>query len=608
MAKESSVIDSLSDERKAVAIDELITRIQQLSSAALNATARLNEVKGERASIDGAKGLAGLFARGIIDKRVAEAQKEASSVFSELQAARLKMVNLTGSRITNFKHGVGESDADAIKRLGAMHAQYRTALSEANKAGALVGQDYIDKRAVDATATQFLLKPGAKRFQDNGGDKAADIVKAFASEKMTKFAAFGAKYFSMANPMLQKVKPFVGRNGGINLMGGLRALGPWGRGVSAAIALGKKYLDFNRKTATDINNRENQALMSGLSAQQLSSFGVGLGAYGGDRSSAARLTGGIAMHLGGMRYGQSGGNLMEAARMFGLNITGSGYGGLATTEEILMRMSSLLKNANGMQKEQLVFMARSLGLSADQVRMMQDGPEKFAERMHANDYISRHVNNPEAVQAAEETSAAFAEFAEAWGVVWQQFINSDFVKFILNVGTNLANAIMQGDGFWGKALNVGGWALNTAVAPFSSIYDYVKGTDMEAQIKEFYDSEKDSLAKAREAEEKGDNATAYQYHLLANKARGQARYLAGLSSEGWFTATGKTDKDVMLPETMVGSTNNMVYNIEPIIKVEQTVNVEGGSAEDANRIGEKTAEGVRSGFRGVQNEMVGSEM
>lgn len=597
MAEDKSVLDALSDESKAVAINGLIESIQALTSAAQSASFRLNAVKGERASIDDAPGITGVMARLIKGSQLSDARKSASSVYGDLQDARLRMVNLTGSRITNFRRLEGESGIDALNRLGGLHAQYRYALSEAMKTGALVGQDYIDKREVDATARQFILNPDADRFKspDKEDDKASNIVKAYFGQKMQKLATLGGKYFSMANPMMQRFRTFIGRDGGFNLMGGLRAMGPMGIAASAGIGIGRQYLNFLDKTFGAINQRQNQALLSGLDVKSVGAFGGALGAFGGDAQGAARLSGGIATTLGGMRFGQGGGRLTEMARQFGVNIMGSGYGGLATTQELLYRIADVMHSVNDSDKEMVAYMAQQIGLSADQVRLFSQGSEAVRQQVDEMKRLTVFLNSPDAVKNAEEYSRLKAEGAVTKDIV-EQKLAGNFGKW------------------WeGSLSNIEAWQAKGAdYGPIGAVVAGMGGVaEMTASFIPALVGMNDKFHGAadwwsKSGQEKFQKGGFWNEMLgTAEGSIGTILHFFGGSRAGIESL--REDGQNLLADTVSGSSSNKVYNIDPTIKVEQTVTVASGSSDDLGRLASATEEGLKNGYKGIQRELVGAE-
>jgi hypothetical protein len=99
---------------------------------------------------------------------------------------------------------------------------------------------------------------------------------------------------------------------------------------------------------------------------------------GGDAASASAWNAKFATAKAMMAYGGNGGSFMEAARLFGVNVFGSGAMGFATNKEfmenIARRMGSL--DANGK-----LALAKTVGLNPEQFWAVKDGYDSYKNKL-----------------------------------------------------------------------------------------------------------------------------------------------------------------------------------------------------------------------------------
>lgn len=154
----------------------------------------------------------------------------------------------------------------------------------------------------------------------------------------------------------------------------------------------------------DQTDYETAAMLSGLnpnatfgrggSISSMTSKGIGFGMFGGGFrqgwNSASSLGMNITASLQGMRVGSGGGNLMEAALKYGLNLGGSGRGGLATTEELLRNIAKTMET---LTKEEKIHFSQLIGLTEQQYRTMEGGLSEYDRITNSSKWITDGIES-----------------------------------------------------------------------------------------------------------------------------------------------------------------------------------------------------------------------
>lgn len=102
---------------------------------------------------------------------------------------------------------------------------------------------------------------------------------------------------------------------------------------------------------------------------------------GGDAASISAMMSRIASERAMLAYGGKGGSFMEAARLFGVNIFGSGKYGFATNEEYLNNIAAAMGR---LDPEGRIALARTAGLTSEQFWAMRGGTASWSKYTSSN--------------------------------------------------------------------------------------------------------------------------------------------------------------------------------------------------------------------------------
>lgn len=138
---------------------------------------------------------------------------------------------------------------------------------------------------------------------------------------------------------------------------------------------------------------------------------------GGDAASVSALNARIASERAMIGYGGSGGKFMEAARLFGVNIAGSGELGLATNEEFMRNVAARMKQ---LPKGGQIALKDMLGLSDEMYYAMRGGEESY------NRWMSKsRTLNQRAIDSGWASSDIIVDRAsEDYNMTTKMLINS----------------------------------------------------------------------------------------------------------------------------------------------------------------------------------------
>ena len=166
-------------------------------------------------------------------------------------------------------------------------------------------------------------------------------------------------------------------------------------------------------------------LGSGGSANALDAQIKAMRILGGDAASVSTLNAKLSSARAMIGYGGNGGAFMEAARLFGVSIHGSGKYGLATNDEMLRHIA---RRMGQLDPESQIALANTMGLSPEMFWAMKDGLSNYQNRMfNASTFLDRYSN--EGVLDRDgifgSTSGAFmGALSEDFVATWGEFVNS----------------------------------------------------------------------------------------------------------------------------------------------------------------------------------------
>lgn len=202
----------------------------------------------------------------------------------------------------------------------------------------------------------------------------------------------------------------------------------------------------------------------GTSMSSLSDAWGRITQLGGDRASASALWNRWSRERSMLAFGGDGGSLMEAARLFGLNIRGSGEYGFATNDELAR---NIVKTMDTLSKSQQVAMKNVLGLDDYHFWAMSNGMDYFNEITEKSRTISqnfaRFFELDDSLYPRVHSDAS-REFEGAWGELVRSFeeLGAAIGVYLLPVLTELMKIIS-------KIVQLVTWFLNLPRWVFESL-------------------------------------------------------------------------------------------------------------------------------------------
>lgn len=175
------------------------------------------------------------------------------------------------------------------------------------------------------------------------------------------------------------------------LMGLLGKLNLWATAIQAALRGMKFFIDAIKKFIKGLISVGNalaeaswrqlrESFAYGMSINSLAMHERAIKNLGGDAASASALLGRFSKERSMLAYGGNGGAMMEAARLFGIGIMGSGEHGFATNDEFIRNIISVMSKSS---PERRVAIANTLGLTPYQTWAFSKGQAYY-------DYLTRN--------------------------------------------------------------------------------------------------------------------------------------------------------------------------------------------------------------------------
>ena len=164
---------------------------------------------------------------------------------------------------------------------------------------------------------------------------------------------------------------FSSSSGGMSILRFVGAIGAAG----AALRIFTRSVQFLLSPLTQTANEvfafyRTRNVNGGLGNGELTQMGFAGIATGGSRDANYALMNKITAERAGLFWGGSGGSMMEAASRFGVDIRGSGEGGLATSKEYLRAIS---KRMSELSPTGRIALATAAGLNKEQMWMVSHG-------------------------------------------------------------------------------------------------------------------------------------------------------------------------------------------------------------------------------------------
>jgi hypothetical protein len=186
-------------------------------------------------------------------------------------------------------------------------------------------------------------------------------------------------------------------------------------------------------------------LSNGSSAKDLVHQGNLLRMLGGDAASASAWNAKFATAKAMMAYGGSGGKFMEAARLFGVNVFGSGEMGFATNKEF---MENIARRMGTLSQGGKLALANTVGLTPEQFWAVKDGYKSYIDRYNKAQMSYSRMDKDGVGDLYDYRSAAINEnLVAAWG---------KFIILAKDLGRILSIALIP---YLTKFINVINWFL-----------------------------------------------------------------------------------------------------------------------------------------------------
>ena len=380
-------------------------------------------------------------------------------------------------------NGGWEANIDADTRTASEHARERHEYAELKRAGnrAFSSRKYdiVPRRAtygvVPATQTSLqrlnAIHFGGEAFGARAGEfgwtphfsTVGKIVSGFRA--FTKVVGFVTKVISPITASIEAIKKVT----------------------KALHSFGDLVLRANESWRL---LRESHAY--GTSRTSLSDAWGRVTQLGGDRASASALWNRWSRERAMLAFGGDGGSLMEAARLFGLNIRGSGEYGFATNDELAR---NIVKTMSTLTRSQQVAMKNVLGLDDYQFWSMSQGLEFFDElteksRTFSQDFAKLFDLDDALFPKAH--SKASLEFEGAWAELVRSFeeLGAAIGVYLLPVLADLMHFISKIVQLFTWFLNLPRWVfeslerlVNTITGISASTNDAVASTASENEIR-----------------------------------------------------------------------------------------------------------------------------
>ena len=205
------------------------------------------------------------------------------------------------------------------------------------------------------------------------------------------------------------------------------------RGVKFVIGAIKRFVnglvELGNALAETSWRRLRESFAYGTSFNSLARQERAMASIGGDPASASALWGRWAKERSMLAYGGNGGSMMEAARLFGISILGSGEHGFATNEEFLRNVIDAMSKATPERRNAI---SQTLGLTPYQTWAFSQG-QAYYDTLGRKSLVET-IAGDEMSNAMNEISAANAKrFRGAW---------RDFVEECKELGYTLGDILL----------------------------------------------------------------------------------------------------------------------------------------------------------------------
>lgn len=237
-------------------------------------------------------------------------------------------------------------------------------------------------------------------------------------------------------------------------------------GPAALVFALKRYVGMSIDQAQSVSSASWGAQRAGSSVRDFGGMAGAMSAFGGGAGQAGSFLAKINALRQGALVGKGLGDFGEAAKQYGLDITGPGPGGLATTEQIIERIANRMQR---MDREEKADFASTLGIDGPLFMLLKDGFEEYNTRVKYALEGSVYANE-ELVKEFEYTTTQFNLLGNELDKFKTNIANTDFVSYAAEFWKDAFHSInialtgkgSQGNGDRTNRLLLGSAALSVA--------------------------------------------------------------------------------------------------------------------------------------------------
>lgn len=257
---------------------------------------------------------------------------------------------------------------------------------------------------------------------------------------------------------------FKNLSGMTGAAGTIGKIGMWGMAFSLVISTLAWFGRSLKRAIDSVRNFGEVILQATESWRQLREshfYGTSMGSLagqwkamtflGGDAASASALWDRLSTDRAMLAYGGNGGRMMEAARLFGVGILGSGEYGYATNDEFMRNVAiEMSKSSKSRQKA----LANVLGLDPYQFWSVSNGVDYYdyvtnrrtlrgmlRESLYNDSDVGKEIFSEESVTAAREFEGAWGEFVVSLKELGGEI--GEAILPLLNILLDTLNGIVQ---------------------------------------------------------------------------------------------------------------------------------------------------------------------
>ena len=207
-----------------------------------------------------------------------------------------------------------------------------------------------------------------------------------------------------------------------SLLGLLGKLNLWATAIQAAlrgmkffISAIKKFVnglaELGHALASTSWRQLREAFAYGTSVNSLARHERAMASIGGDAASASALLGRWSRERSMLAFGGNGGSMMEAARLYGINIMGSGEHGFATNDEFMRNVIAVMSRSTPETRNAI---AGTLGLTPYQTWAMSHG-QKYYDSLGRKSLADIALGDAGSEWDKQNSAGNARRFEGAWG-------------------------------------------------------------------------------------------------------------------------------------------------------------------------------------------------